>query len=204
MGTARRSAVVVRPTRRILQRRGSLAIALITLPPFLALYWLTAATGGWRYVLVVHALTVAVVLLAAWRVRRISITIDEDGIRRCDALGRDRFTPAADVRSAVVVRVLSANSEGTTPHLFVLDGTGRAVLRMRGSFWSRVGLAAVERALDVPVQHLPSPVGKREFRLGFWRNLDFHERHPAVTAALFGAAGVLVATPVLVEINSLL
>ncbi|BDZ45737.1 hypothetical protein [Naasia aerilata] len=204
MGTAQRSAVVVRPSRRIFQPRGTLTIALVTLPPFLSLYWLTSSTGGWPYVLTVHVVILAMVGLVSRQVRRISVTVDEAGIRRRNLLGRTRSVPSSDVHSAIVVRVLSTSSKGATPQLFVLDASGRAVLRMLGSLWSRDALTAVETALEVPVQHLPAPIGRREFRLGFWRNLGFTERHPALTSTALGVAGVLVATPVLAEINSLL
>jgi hypothetical protein len=204
MGTDQRAAVLVHPSRQIFQRTGSITIGLVTLPPFVALYWLTASSGGWPYILAIHAVTVAVVTLATTRIRRVSIAVDEGGIRERGYFGGERFTPAAEVRSAVVVRVLAGSATGSTPHLFVLDGSGRAVLRMRGRFWPPDAMALVEGALDVPVQRPPLPLGQREFRRGFRHNLAFHERHLALTYCTLATACALLATPVFIAINSLL
>jgi hypothetical protein len=202
--SGQRQAVVLHPLWRRFARNGSVTVGLMILPPFAALYWLTAPTGGWPWIALIHAVTVSVITLGAIGARSARITIDERGIRERGYFGRLIATPMSEIDSVLVVRVLAGSSQTTATQLFVLDAGGRTRLRMRGQFWSAEAIATVERVLDVPVQRIPAPLTRRELRLAFRSNLSAYERHPHLVFSTLAAVSAAVATPVFVTINRLL
>ena len=204
MQTGSRRTLVLRPLWGRFALTGTVTIGAVVLPPFLALYWLTVPTGGWLVIAEIHAVTLAVVTLGTTRVARAVIIIDETGIRSRGFFGRLVRTPPSAIDSILLVRVLAGSSLGTSTQLFVLDAAGRTRLRMGGLFWAPEALAAVERALDVPVQRVPAPLTRRELRLRFWSNLYWYERHPQVLFPALTVLCAVVATPVFVAINRVL
>src|SRR4051812_47173559 len=126
-----RQALVLRPLWGRFALNGSVTVGLMVLPPFLSLYWLTAAAGGWLVIAAIHAVTLSVIALGALGVRSAVITIDERGIRERGYFGRLIVTPASEIDSLLIVRVLAGSSQSTTTQLFVLDAEGRTRLRMR-------------------------------------------------------------------------
>jgi hypothetical protein len=203
-GRVARSALVVHPFWRRVATTMSVAVGLAIVPPFAALYWLTAATGKWPAVLAVQAVTMLAITAAAIRVRHVVIKIDSRGIRERGYFGRLVVTPPEEIDSVLILSVLAGSSAETTTQLFVLDRHGRTRLRMRGQYWSEDALRDVEHALDVPVQRLPAPLTRRELRVLHGRNLLGYERHPALAFTAVALAAAAVAVPVFVEIESLL
>lgn len=199
-----RAALVIRPVWSRVVITGSSSVGLVVLPPFLALYWLTAPTGRWPTVLAIHALTLTAVAVAALRIRCAAVRIDARGIQESRYLGRFAVTPRREIDAVIVVRVLAASSLDTESHLFVLDRAGRTRLRMRGNRWPADALSAVEQALEAPVQRPPAPLTRRELRIGFRPNLDWHERHPRVVATATALLCTAIAAPVFAAINSLI
>lgn len=202
--TGQRPALVVRPLWGRFALTGTVTIGLMIVPPFAALYWLTIPTGGWPVIAAIHAVTIAVVTLGTTRVRQWVITIDERGIRERGYFGRLVGTPPSAIDSILIVRVLAGSSLGASTQLFVLDPQGRTRLRMRGQFWPADAIAAVERALGVPVQKVPTPLTRRELRLGFRSNLYWYERHPHLAFPALVVASLAVAIPVFTAINGVL
>ena len=203
-GPVARSALVVHPFWRRVATTMSLSVGLAIVPPFAALYWLTASNGHWPTVLLVHAVTLAAIGAAAVRVRHVVIKIDSRGIRERGYLGRLVVTPPEHIASVLILSVLSGSSAETTTQLFVLDHRGRTRLRMRGQYWSEDALRSVEQALDVPVQRLAAPITHAELRAMHGRKLFAYERHTGLAFTLIALVATAVAVPVFVVIESLL
>ncbi len=202
--TGRNGVVVLRPMWSRFAWTATVAIGAIALPPFLALYWLTIPTGGWRTVLAIHAVTLLAATLATVRVRHAVIEIDKHEIREHGYFGRLVVTPRSEIASVLVVPVLAGSTPEVTTQLFVLDRQGRTRVRMLGQYWSDSSLKALEHAFDVPVRRVPSPLTRHELRAHYGPNLYWHERHPALTFAGVVVLCALVATPVFVVIEGLI
>lgn len=174
--------------RRSLFARGVLAVLLLTTPVFAAIYWLTGPTGTWMLVLAVHLAVMAVAIWAVLQYFGTFIRLTPGGITERGFLGRPHHVASARVTSAVLFEVFRGSSLETVPQLFVLDGPGTCVLRMRGHFWSLADMDRAAEHLGVPIVRRPEPVTMAELRSAapgflYWFERGFGHRGDAGSAA---------------------
>jgi hypothetical protein len=187
----------MRPLTTRLSNEYGLSAALLLFPPLAALYALTAPTGKWGYVLLVHAIATAVLVTISIVLRRVQVQISPAGLRETGLLGRPVFTPRDAVASVLVLSITDGNSAAVHDQLFVLDDTGRTRLRLRGQLWGSTAVHAVATAYDVPFQRLDDPKTMADVRFDHASKLYWHERHPLLRALMFGTVVFAVLGPML-------
>jgi len=183
--------LLLRPLVTRLSNEYGLSAALLVLPPLIALYVLTAPTGTWGYVLLVHAVISAAILLLSWGLHHTQVQISREGLRETGLLGRPVFTPRNEVASVLVLSITDGNSDSVHDQLFVLDEKGRTRLRLRGQLWGSTSVHTVATAYDVPFQRLDDPKTMADVRFDHASKLYWHERHPLLRALMLGL-GILV------------
>jgi hypothetical protein len=188
---------VIRPLVTRLSNEYGLSAALLVLPPLIALYVLTSPSGTWGYVLLVHALISAVILLLSWGLHHTQVRISPDGLSETGLLGRPVFTPREEVASVLVLSITDGNSSAVHDQVFVLDENGRTRLRLRGQLWGPAAVQTVATAYDVPLQRLEDPKTMTDVRFDHASKLYWHERHPLLRALLLGTAIFCVLGPML-------
>jgi hypothetical protein len=167
------------------------ALAFIV-PAFGVLYVLTVPNGPWMPVLVANAVAVAVVILYAFSVRRVAIWVGPEGIAERGLAPRIVRHAADEIASVVFVNIFHGGWVDTVPQLFVCDRSGKQIVRMRGQFWSRESMLQVASALERPLTEVDHPVSASELLALYPGLLYWFERRPALAAASFAGALVLV------------
>ncbi len=184
----------VKPMRD-LWREGWLAFAAMSLPPFAACYLLTAASE-WPVIAVAHAACTLLFAAVAGRLRGAGVIVDADGIHERAYLRSTVFTPLHRVKAVLIIPVHRSLLNEVTHQLFVIDGEGATLLRMRGQLWHPRDLRAVAHHFDVPVRVFDPPLTWSELRRSpYGRNLERWERHPVLTASGLVVLGIAVITP---------
>ena len=204
IATGERAALTLRP---LVARVGGtivLSTALITVPPSIALYFLTAASGGWPFVLLLQIGTLGVAVAASMLVRRACILIDDGGFWETGFLGRRVRTRVSDISSILVVPFFPGQDLEARDQVFVLDGSGRTRLRVRGQYWGPSVVQAVVNAFDVPVHRAELPMTPAELRHAHRGKLYFHEQHPALAMIAMGLLILGGTLPIMLSLNQLI
>jgi hypothetical protein len=178
--------------RRTVFREGLIASLVVGVPVLVVLYLLTIPSGGWRDVLIAQIVATGVSALLIVGYFGVAIWVDDDCVRERGFLTRVRTVPRATIASAILVNTFSGSGTDTTAQLFVLNGDGARVLRMRGQFWSRESMQKVLDRLKVPVTELTEAASLAELRVDYPALLYWFERYPTFAGIIFaGTAGIV-------------
>ncbi|PJJ55639.1 hypothetical protein [Compostimonas suwonensis] len=171
------SARVLRPLGHLF-RQGVIAALALLVPLFAVLFWLTIPSGRWVPVLVVLVVVIIVGLFAAISYFTSTFSIDENGVTERGFFGRKVHVSKSEVASIVEADVYHGNTLDTLPHLFICDDEGRALLRMRGQFWSRENMDTLREEFDVPVHFIGEPLTVGELSRTHPNLVYWFERRP--------------------------
>lgn len=135
-------------------------------------------------------LTAALVIVPAMNIR---LVMDRDGVQS-SWKGRavDRRIARQDIRRAILRTVYNGDGVTTNQHLFLLNASGRAVLRMSDRWWSHDQLLAVAHHFDVSLETQEQPVQLAELRRAAPDELRWTERHRIAANALLVIGGFLL------------
>ncbi|GAA2239151.1 hypothetical protein N1031_16790 [Herbiconiux moechotypicola] len=196
-GSGRDSVRVLRLRRQIVSQTRLVAAAL-TLPVIAAMLWFAIPRGTWPRVVIAFVFIAVLYLVGAALLRGVSIRLARDGLVERGFFVHDNRISAKRIASVVLVDVYAGASSDTTRQLFLLDGSGALLLRMRGEFWSDDSLDAVATAYPVPVQRLDTPITADRLRAELPELLYWFERWPwagraAVAGTIAAFALILIA-----------
>lgn len=178
-------AGTIRPHGSIARQGIVTLLALIT-PLFGVLYFLTIPDGTWHPVLVGHAIVMAVGAAAMVAYFSVRITVTPSGITKRNILGYTRTINRSCVGGMLMAHVYQGYTMQTEPHLFIIDKSRRAAMRMRGPLWTRDSTDRVACALDLHAATVAEPMTTRQLRLSHPHLLHWVERRPVVLATLTG------------------
>jgi len=195
--TSTSTARTLRPMVGTLSNRYGVVAACVILPPIISLYCLTAASGTWGYIALLHVLLSVMVLALSRALHRARIVIEPSGLTETDLFTRPVHTPRSEMREIRIIPISDGNSSTAYDQLFVLDQHGAARLRIRGQFWGRETVDAVAAAFDLPVTRIDAPRVMRDVRKEGLVPLYWHERHPYLYAILFGVGALAIVGPML-------
>jgi hypothetical protein len=135
----------------------------VTVPIFAVLYWYTAASGTWRWVLGAHILIAIVCLLILLRQMRVFVAVSESAL-----LGNGIFSRLVTVDRAKIDRIVLANvyaraSPESTVQFVALDERGHCLFRLRGAYWHPGDIESVAAALGVGAPARTAPLAPPEF-----------------------------------------
>jgi hypothetical protein len=198
------TGVVVRPLFRNLVNRYAVSLGLLFVPPFAALYALTAQGGDWMYIVLVQAVITVAAFVLIQAVQRVKIVIVEDGFVETPLLTRPVHIPRSAMSSIRIVPVTDGNSAQFHNQLFLQDSEGVTLMRMRGRIWGNEAVDRVAGVFDLPVVRDDVPKVMAELRKDPLVQLYWFERHPYMWAIGMAAIAVAVFAPVLTLIESLI
>jgi hypothetical protein len=171
-------SVSVRPRSQIYGQTRLVAAAL-TLPIFAAMLWFAIPRGTWPRVIIAFAFILALYLVGLALLRAVRIVIERDALVERGFFFSNRIA-AKRIATALVVDVYRGVSTETNRQLFLLEGSGGLLLRMRGQFWSDEEIAKVAAAFDVPVQGPEDPITTTQLRTEMPELIYWFERWPWV------------------------
>ena len=180
-------AVRLRPYHHLLWR-GIGAILAFAIPVFGALLYLTIPNGPWTVVVVGEGAALVVLSLAVFRYLRLGIWVDVAGIAERGFFLSHRRIPLEQLGSIVSAHTFQIGGADTVPQLFVCGHDGRALVRMRGQFWSPESMDVVVATLDAPLTEIDHPVSLAELQSAHPGLLYWFERHPVLANVLFAAS----------------
>ncbi|MET0726310.1 MAG: hypothetical protein ABWY36_08155 [Leifsonia sp.] len=154
------------------------ATAVLAIPIFAALYWLTIPDGSWPVVLAIQVIAMLLIGVAILSSRNVYVELHDWGVEDHWPFGFTRRVRAADVDTVLLVDVYSGNGMETSLQLFAVDEADRRILRMRGQVWSRAAMQQVAARLAAPVVHAPVPMTLGEFSRIEPQLLSWFERRP--------------------------
>jgi hypothetical protein len=171
--------LTVKP-RRALLGQGLLAAAMIVVPVFAVLLWLSRDSAA--FVVVIALLVAAVLASAIWAVLflRVEVRVTGDEIVRRTIWGRRVTIPLSKVSRALVLDLHRTMATQAHPQLFVLDNDERALVRLRGEYWGRHDMELLVGRLRAPVQRLQHPVTLGELQVTNPHMLYWFERKPSL------------------------
>ena len=172
----------------------------ITTPVFLTLYVLTVPEGRWAPFLVVHIVLLLLFGAALHRLKGAGIELSPDGIRERAYFMSVVTTPVDTIASVTVIRVFDSLSNDISYQLFMVDSSGRTVLRVRGQLWHRADLARITNFYSVPVDAPQEVLTGRELRRQHGGKLSWFERHALITRTLLVLGFLAIAMPSLTGI----
>jgi len=199
-----RASVTLRPLVARVGGSIGLSAALITVPPFAALYFLTASSGGWPFLLALQVAVSSIAVVGSASTQRAVIRIDEDGFNETGYFGGRTRTSLADIGSILVIPLAAGQTLATNDQVFVLDQAGRTRVRVRGQYWGPAVVRAITTAFDVPVHRIENAMTPAEMRHAHRSKLYFHERHPVIVTTALAIAIVGITLPIMITINELL
>lgn len=177
-------------------RQGVIAWLVFMAPVFTALYVMTVPYGPWQLVLGVQLFATVIVLLASIAFFRVGVWVSESGVRERGFFGRLTYAPLDKIGSVITAETFTGVGSEASPQLFVCDGDGRQLIRLRGQFWSRESMQVVIATLPVPHTAIDDALSRRELHTDYPGLLYWFERRPVVAALAFslaiGALGGLV------------
>ncbi|WP_166980509.1 hypothetical protein [Paramicrobacterium fandaimingii] len=176
--TALMDSTVVR-TRRSLLWQGLLVVAVIAVPLLLTLYWLAVPVGAGWWVLAAQVLLMAVLVVVGVRFAMMKVSISASRLGVVPFLPRSRDVELIDVARAIVLRLRRPGATEPVLQMFVLDGEGALLLRMRGEFWTDESINRVaSRLVTAPVEHVQNTVTLDELQRSNPDMLTWFERRP--------------------------
>ena len=176
---AERNATVIRPIPS-LPIRWIPAIAAGALPLFVALLWLTEASGWWVLVCALALFFAGGLAFAYAAFRGARVIASEAGVRVAGLLGR-KSVPASAIASTMLAEVHRADGPGTRDVLLVVGHDDRPVLRLDGIFWSREVMTALAEALDAPETVIGRPIARDDLHRMLPGAARWFERVPFLT-----------------------
>ena len=178
--------------RPIAQLHGQtrLVTAALLIPVFTAVFWFAIPRGTWPRVFVALLVVSAVYAVASYLLSRVSIRIAHDCVSERGFFTSNRVA-SKRIESVLIVRAYRGHSLDLAAHLFLLDASGDALLRMRGQFYSIDSIEAVAAAFDVPIRRILEPMTRAELRRDHAPLLHWFERWPWLGVAV--AAGTIAA-----------
>jgi hypothetical protein len=136
---------------------------VLTTPLFAVLYWYTAASGNWGWLLAVHLALAIACLLTLWRQSRVFAAVTDERLIGNGIFSRVSWVPRADIRRVVLVRVYARDSSDSSVQFLALDGHGDSRFRLRGAYWHDSDLEALTAAIGRDVTRVPAPLSQAEF-----------------------------------------
>ena len=161
-------------------------------PVFVVLYVMTVPDGPWEAVLVTQILATVAVAGASVAYFRVAIWVDRTSITEVGFFGMTKRVHVDEIGGIFIADVFEASGTRTLPQLFVCDGDGKQLLRMRGQFWSRESMDRVLAVLEVPKLARDDSVSTRELRDEYPGLLYWFERRPVIAALAFTAGTAVV------------
>ncbi len=172
------SSITVHVRRRLLGQ-GLVAVASLTAPILLVLFWLTVPDGPWVWVVGAAAAIVLLVLYAVVQYFRVSVTVTPTHIIEKTFFSGVKRIPLDDVARAVLLDLHRTLAAEPRRQLFVLDADGRVLVRMRGDYWSTASIHKVaEHLVTVPVEHIDEALTLDELQRTNPLMLYWFERRP--------------------------
>ena len=175
-----------------LYRQGVFAVLAFMTPVFVVLYVMTLPDGPWQAVLVTNILAAVAVTGASVAYFRVAIWVDRTSITEVGFFGRTVRVEADDIGSIFLADVFEPYGTHTVPQLFVRDGDGSQVLRMRGQFWSEESMQKVLSTLEVPQEAREHSLSTQEIRDEYPGLLYWFERRPVLAALAFTGGTAVV------------
>lgn len=170
--------------RRSLVRNGVLSYALLSLPLFGALYFLSTSSTVWLTALGMHMFSLVAAAAVYLRFTRVFIGVTSTAIHERGFLGRSRVMQLSEVVHATLVYTYRSSSTETMPQLLVRCADHRRVLRMRGMFWSETNLRAVASAItassDIRLEERREPLTASAFFTEYPGSAYWFENRPAL------------------------
>ena len=182
----------LRPNRSLFWQAVAGVLAFLV-PVSIALYFLTAPGGQWTIVLVCQIAVLLIFAAAYFSYRQTGFWISRDGITERGFFGRWTSVPRARIDSIVFANTYRGSGSDTAPQLFVCDGEGNQLLRMRGQFWSEAAMRSVGETLDIPLTELGESVSTSELLDSHPGLLYWFEKHPVIIAIAVAGGVILVA-----------
>ncbi|THG30910.1 hypothetical protein [Naasia lichenicola] len=198
------TSVTLRPL--VVRVGGSIGLssALITIPPFAALYFLSTDAGGWPFLLLLQVGVTLIATAASARLHRAFIRIDANGFTENGYFGRRTRTRVEDIGSILIIPVSGGQTLAANNQVFVLDRAGKTRLRVRGQYWGPSVVQAIVTAFDVPVHRIGNAMTPAELRHAHGAKLYAYERHPAVATTALALLIVGICLPIMITLDSLI
>jgi len=114
-------------------------------------------------------------------------------VLRTDLFGRTRELTTATVKQVVLVEHLRGATQLVAPVLYLLDGDGRSLLRLRVGLWTLDELGAIGAAIHRDPDVVTGVVTAAELRRRFPGAVSFWEAHAVVTSLTVAAALIALA-----------
>ncbi|ONI64209.1 hypothetical protein ALI44B_06535 [Leifsonia sp. ALI-44-B] len=171
--------LTVKP-RRALLGQGLLAAAMIVVPVFAVLLWLSRDSAAFPYVVGLLAATVLAAAVWAALFLSVEVRVSGDEIVRRTIWGRRVTIPVSGVSRSLVLDLHRTMATQAHPQLFVLDDDERALVRLRGEYWGRHDMELLVGRLRAPVQRLQHPVTLGELQVTNPHMLYWFERKPSL------------------------
>lgn len=143
------------------------------------------------------AAVAALTVVALWQIRRhagvVRLEVRGDELRRVTPAGTRVLTAAGRVQR--IVSVVYRSSGPPQRRWLLLTGDGRAVARLSPAYWAPEDLAALRRALDVPLEERGRMVSGRALRRDIPGSVPWAVAYVWVTVAagLAAVIGLVVA-----------
>jgi hypothetical protein len=172
------SSITVHVRRRLLGQ-GLVAVASLTVPILLVLFWLTIPDGPWMWVAVAAAVLLLLVAYGVFQYFRVAVTVTPTHVIEKTFFGGVNRVPVERVARAVLLDLHRTLAAEPRRQLFVLDADGRVQLRMRGDYWSTASIHKVaEHLVTVPVEHIENALTLDELQRTNPLMLYWFERRP--------------------------
>jgi hypothetical protein len=162
--------LTVKP-RRALLGQGLLAAAMIVVPVFAVLLWLSRDSAAFPYVVGLLAATVLAAAVWAALFLSVEVRVSGDEIVRRTIWGRRVTIPVSGVSRSLVLDLHRTMATQAHPQLFV---------RLRGEYWGRHDMELLVGRLRAPVQRLQHPVTLGELQVTNPHMLYWFERKPSL------------------------
>ena len=174
-----RTVVAVR-VRQGLLAQGIAALLALSVPILIVLYWLTIPTGAWVWIAIAQAVIVAAMILGVVRFLRVRVSVtDTHLLERRFFFGTTRV-PLEAIHRVVMLEMHRTMASQPRLQMFVLDSSGRPLLRMRGEYWSRNSINRIASHLTMaPIEHIDHPVTLDELQSTRPEMLYWFERRPS-------------------------
>jgi len=164
--------------RRTLARSVGLTLAALAFPLIAVDLWALQPRGDLGIVTAVVAVLLGCAVIAWRRYRRTEVLMSELGIVERGFFGQVQSIAGRDIAGVIRLELYRGATLDTTRQLFVVDGRGRCLFRMRGTFWDTTTMDRVAGVLGVEEVVRPEPATLAELRASDPELLYWFERLP--------------------------
>lgn len=194
-------AVKLRPHAHLFTR-GTAATFAFFIPASGGLYFLTIPDGPWPIVVAAQVVFLGLYAFALRAYLRLGIWVSPTEITEQGFFARTHLRKE-QLSEAIFVNTFHGGWVDTVPQLFICDGKGKQLLRMRGQFWSRESMFSLASTLEIPFTEIGQDVSTAELRATYPGLLYWFERRPVLVGALVTALLVIAGTGLFVLLRSL-